>query len=96
MDIEIINKLDEITSLIKNDSSFIRMKELERKIENNKELISKINELKNMKEYDTSYLSLKEEILDNNDFKEYKSLEKEWYFTIQLINKELRSLIEKS
>lgn len=96
MNIEIINKLDEITSLIKNDSSFIRMKELERKIESNKELISKINGLKNMKEYDTSYLSLKKEILDNSDFKEYKNLEKEWYFTIQLINKELRSLIEKS
>lgn len=96
MNIEIINKLDEITSLIKNDSSFIKMKELERKIENNKELISKINELKNKKEYDTDYLSLKKEILDNSDFKEYKSLEKEWYFTVQLINKELRSLIEKS
>lgn len=96
MNIEIINKLDEITSLIKSDSNFIKMKELERKIENNKELISKINELKNKKEYDTDYLSLKKEILDNNDFKEYKNLEKEWYFTIQLINKELRSLIEKS
>lgn len=96
MNIEIINKLDEITSLIKNDSSFIRMKELERKIESNKDLISKINELKNRKEYDTSYLSLKKKIVDNSDFKEYKNLEKEWYFTVQLINKELRSLVEKS
>lgn len=96
MNIEIINKLDEITSLIKNDSSFIRMKELERKIESNKELIEKINKLKNMKEYDTHYLSLKNEILGCSDFKEYKNLEKEWYFTIQLINKELKSLVEKS
>ncbi len=96
MNIEIISKLDEITSLIKNDSSFIRMKTLERKIEENKELIDKINRLKNMKDYDTGYLSLKKEVLNDNDFKEFKNLEKEWYFTVQLINKELKSLIEKS
>lgn len=96
MNIEIINKLDEITHIIKNDSNFVRINELKKILLNDKKLLDKIKRLNNMSQYDLDYLNLKKEILSNQNFKEYNDLEKEKYLTILLINKELNSLLEKS
>ena len=41
MNIEIINKLDEITNIIKNDSNFRRSKELKKILLNDKNLLDK-------------------------------------------------------
>ena len=94
MNIEIINKIDEITDIIKNDKDLIKMKKLEKLIENNHDLMNKINNLKGINEFDKEYVKLKNEILSNKEYKEYKNLEKDLFFVIQLINKKLNSLRE--
>ena len=96
MNIEIINKLDEIIDLIKNDKDFIRMNQLNHIIMNDKELINKIDILKSLNNYDDRYLEIKKEIINNSIFKEYKELEKEYYFFIKEINIRLNSLKEMS
>lgn len=96
MDIEIINKLDEITKIINEDKDLKRKRQLEKKIEENKDLMNKINEIKKMNTYDPNYLKKKEKVINNKDFKEYKELEKEEYLLILEINKRLNSLKEKS
>ncbi len=95
MNIEIINKLDEITNLIDNDKDYKRMQELKSKIESNKELLSKIDKLKKIDEYNSEYVDLKKEIINDNDFKEYKKLEKDLYLFIIELNKKLNTLKEK-
>lgn len=96
MNIEIINKLDEIIGLIKSDKDYIRMNQLNNIIMSNKQLIEKINILKTLNTYDEKYLEMKKEIIDNSEFKEYKELEKEYYFFIKEINSRLNTLKETS
>lgn len=96
MNIEIINKLDEIIGLIKSDKDYIRMNQLNNIIMSNKQLIEKINILKTLNTYDEKYLEMKKEIIDNPEFKEYKELEKEYYFFIKEINSRLNTLKETS
>lgn len=96
MNIEIINKLDEIINLIKNDKEYIKMNQLEDKLKEDKDLIDDINRLKNMDKYDKNYLDLKKKILDNPEYKEFKSLENDYYFFIKEINNKLNSLKEMS
>lgn len=96
MDIKIINKLDEITNIIENDKENNELKKLKNKIENNHELLNKIKELKQLDKYDSKYIKLKEEILSNEDFKNYKELEKDLYYVVMSINKRLNSIKEKS
>ncbi len=96
MNIEIINKLDEITSIIENDIDLLRMKKLKKEILNNKGLMTKINTIKEMPTYNEEYLKLKKEILNNNNFEEFKKIENDTFLFIQSINKKLNSLREKS
>ena len=95
MNIEIINKLDEITSIIKNDKDIKRYKELKQNLLSNEDLIKKINNLKKYEEFSSKYVDLKKEILNNKEYKEYVYLEKEVYFLVQQMNKKMNSLVEK-
>lgn len=96
MNIEIINKIDEILNIIENDKDNIKMKELKNKILKNKELMNKIEKIKNMDKYNEEYVSLKKEILSNKDYLLYKELENDLYFFIKKINISLNTFIEKS
>ena len=96
MNIEIINKLDEIIDLFKNDKDYNKMLELGNKLSNNKELLDKINIIKEYESYDDKYVELKKDVINNSDYKEYKELEKDYYLFIREINKKLNSLKEKS
>lgn len=96
MNIEIINKLDEVIDLIKNDKDYIEFKRLEKVVLSNKELLDKINKLKTIDKYDNNYLKLKTDILNNKDYKDYKRLENEFYLFIKEINNKLNSLKETS
>ncbi|MBR4671932.1 MAG: YlbF family regulator [Bacilli bacterium] len=96
MNIEIINKLDEIIELFKNDKEYNKMLELSNKLSNNKELLDKINKIKDYKSYDDKYIELKKDVINNSDYKEYKELEKDYYLFIREINRKLNSLKEKS
>ena len=96
MNIEIINKIDEILNIIENDKDNIKMKKLKNKILKNKELMNKIEKIKNMDKYNEEYVSLKKEILSNKDYLLYKELENDLYFFIKKINISLNTFIEKS
>ena len=96
MNIETIKKLDEIIDSIKKDKDYIEFKRLEKLVLSNKELLNKINKLKSIDKYDNNYLELKKEILSNNEYKEYKRLENEFYLFIKEMNNKLNSLKEMS
>ncbi len=96
MNIEIINKLDEITKILEEDKDNIKMIQLRKQIENDKELIDKINIIKNIESYSNEYINLKNEVLNNIKFQEYKNIEKDLYYTIKEINIKLNTLKEKS
>ncbi|MBR1386664.1 MAG: YlbF family regulator [Bacilli bacterium] len=96
MNIEIINKIDEIINIIENDKDIIKMKKLKTKLLNNKELMRKINILKEMDKYNEEYISLKKEILSNEDYSSYKTLENDLYLFIKEINSHLNTFLEKS
>ncbi len=96
MDDLIINKLDEITSLIDKDDDLIELKRLENNISNNKELLNKISNLKEIDKFDSRYVELKKEILNDKDYKKYTKLEYDLMIFIKQINRELNKLVEKS
>jgi cell fate (sporulation/competence/biofilm development) regulator YlbF (YheA/YmcA/DUF963 family) len=95
MNIELINKLDEITNIIENDKHLKKLKLLEKEIEKDKVLMSKIKAIKKIDKYSNEYLNIKKEILNNESFMEYKKIENDLFFIIQDINKKLNSLKEK-
>ena len=96
MNIEIVNKLDEIINLIKDNDDYKRMKSLEEKLNNDKDLLSKIEKIKTIDNYSDEYITLKKEVLSNDDYKEYLELQKKYQFLIKDINLILNSLKEKS
>ncbi len=96
MNIEIINKLDEIIEIFKNDKDYLKMLELKNKLSNNKELLEKIDKIKNYQSYDDNYVNLKKEVLSNTEYKEYKELEIDYFMFIKEFNNKLNSLKEKS
>ena len=96
MNEEIINKLDEITNIIKKDKELIELKYTKEEILNDFNLIKKIDELKKMNKYDNNYLVKKKDILSDKKYKKYIELENKLYFDIKEINNKLNNLIEKS
>ena len=95
MNIELINKLDEITNIIENDKHLKKLKLLEKEIEKDKVLMSKIKAIKKIDKYSNEYLNIKKEILNNESFMEYKKIENDLFFIIQDINKKLNYMKEK-
>ena len=96
MNIEIIDKLNEITKIIDNDKELIKYKKLKEEILNDQELLDKIKKLKEIDSYDKEYLDLKSSILSNEKYNEYIKLENKLFFDIKDINMKLNELVEKS
>ncbi len=95
MDIDIINKLDEIISIIDNSKDIKRLLELKNKILSDNNLKDKLDRIKKLDMYTNEYKILKNELLSNKDIKEYKSLENELYLLTLSINKKLNELTNK-
>jgi len=91
MDNELLTRLDNIVSDLNNTYEARRTKELKKILLNDNELINEINEVKNS-EYDNNYVSKKKNILDNNNYKEYKELENNFYFFSKEVSSILSSL----
>ncbi len=91
MDNELINKLDNIVKDLNNTYEARRTIELKNKLLSDKELIDEINEVKSS-EYDNNYVSMKKNILNNNNYKEYKELESNFYFFSKEVSSILSSL----
>lgn len=96
MNEEIINKLDEITEIIENDKENLKLSNLKKRIEQNKELYNQIIKVKEIDNYSSEYISLKEKILKNKDYKSYKEIENDLYFITKQMTKILNTLKEKS
>ena len=88
MDNELILRLDNIINDLNNTKESIRIKELKSILLNDKDLLDDINSIKNS-EYSDKYVNKKKELLNNNNYKEYKELESKFYF----FSKEVSSIL---
>ncbi len=88
-------KIDELITILDNDSRIKDIEILKEKILNNKDIISKINRLKELDIYSDEYKSLKQELFLDEDFKSFKEKEAEIDYLIMMINSKLNSLTGK-
>jgi hypothetical protein len=88
-------KIDELITILDNDSRLKDIEILKEKILNNKDIISKISRLKELDIYSDEYKSLKKELFLCEDFKSFKEKEAEIDYLILEINSKLNSLTSK-
>ncbi len=91
MDSEIIMKVNDIIDDINNSYEANRMIPLKKELLDNKDLLNDINNIKEHV-YDKEYVDKKRDILDNSTYKEFKELEKEFYYFTKEVSKILSSL----
>ena len=94
MDLELINKLDELIAIFENSQELKKIEKLKKEIYNDpkiKEKLERFNSLKN-NIYSNEYLNLKKEILNIEIIKEYKTLENELLLLTFAINQKLNTL----
>ena len=95
MNNEILEKIDEIMEALEQDTDIKKMKELRHHILANSHLMNKIEKVKRMSSYSDEYVKLKKEIMENEDFKEYKRIEKKLNQIVNIINKRLNDLVKE-
>lgn len=95
MNNEILEKIDEIMEALEQDADIKKMKELKHHILANSHLMNKIEKVKRMSSYSDEYVKLKKEIMENEDFKEYKRIEKKLNQIVNIINKRLNDLVKE-
>ena len=88
-------KIDELITLLDNDSRIKDIEILKDKIINNKDILDRINRLKELDIYSDEYKSLKKELFLDEDFKSFKEKEAEIDYLIMEINSKLNSLVGK-
>ena len=87
---ELIEKVEALKEELNENASVKKIKELNEKLEKDKEL------LKNIEKYQyTKDINLKNKIMNNDLFKEYKEAETEINFIILEINKRLKQINNK-
>ena len=87
---ELIETVDNLKKSLDENEKIIKLKEINKKIMEDKEL------LKDIEEYNrTNNLELKNKIINNNLFREYKHNEAECNFIILEINKRLKEINNK-
>lgn len=87
---ELIEKVEALKEELNENASVKKIKELNEKLEKDKEL------LKNIEKYQyTKDINLKNKIMNNNLFKKYKVEETEINFIILEINKRLKQINNK-
>ena len=96
MDLELIEKIDDLIETLDDSLEFKKLLDLKKKIYENDDLKIKLMEFNKIKDnvYDKKYVSLKKEILTIPEVKEYKHLENELYLLVMTINNKLKLLTE--
>lgn len=96
MDLELIEKIDDLIKTLDDSLEFKKLLDLKKKIYENDDLKIKLMEFNKIKDnvYDKKYVSLKKEILTIPEVKEYKHLENELYLLVMAINNKLKLLTE--
>ena len=87
---EVIEKTDALIKEIDNMDKVSKIKELNKRIKNDKELTKLIEKYK-----ESGDENLKQQIIDNELFKEYKELEIDINLLIMEINSKLKSINNK-
>ena len=93
MNIDIMEKLNELITIFDNSEEIRKIEELKQKIysDNNlKELLDKYK--KENYEHNTNLVELKREIINNKLVSEYREIENKLYFLVLEINKKLNTL----
>lgn len=96
MDLELIEKIDDLIKTLDDSLEFKKILDLKKKIYENEDLKIKLMEFNKIKDnvYDKKYVSLKKEILTIPEVKEYKHLENGLYLLVMAINNKLKLLTE--
>ncbi len=87
---ELIEKVEALKEELNKNASVKKIKELNKKIDSDKELLKDIEKYKYSKD-----INLKNKIMSNSLFKEYKVEETEINFIILEINKRLKQINNK-
>ncbi len=87
---ELIEKVEALKEELNENASVKKIKELNKKIDSDKELLKDIEKYKYSKD-----INLKNKIMSNSLFKEYKVEETEINFIILEINKRLKQINNK-
>lgn len=87
---ELIEKVEALKEELNENVSVKKIKELNKKLEKDKELLKDIEKYQYTKD-----INLKNKIMNNNLFKEYKEEETEINFIILEINKRLKQINNK-
>jgi cell fate (sporulation/competence/biofilm development) regulator YlbF (YheA/YmcA/DUF963 family) len=97
MDIELINKIDELLNIFEESKEIKNLSLLKKNIYNNLYIKNKINYFNKIKDnpYSSEVISLRKELLNNEEIKEYKQLENELLLITMAINKKLNNLVKK-
>ena len=94
MDLELIEKIDDLIKTLDDSLEFKKILALKKKIYENEDLKIKLMEFNKIKDnvQDKKYVSLKREILTIPEVAEYKHLENEMYLLVMAINNKLKLL----
>lgn len=92
---ELNNKIDELITLLDEDSRIKDIELLKNKIVNNQDILNKISRLKELDKYSNEYKELKKELFLDKDFSSFKEKEAEIDYLIMEINKRLNELVDK-
>lgn len=97
MDIELINKIDELLNVFEESKEIKKLSLLKENIYNNLYIKDKINHFNKIKDnpYSSEVINLRKELLNNEEIKEYKQIENELLLITMAINKKLKKLVKK-
>ncbi len=97
MDIELIQKLDDLIKIFDDSVEIKRIQALKKEIYEDAILKEKLVAFNQIRDdiYDPNYIQLKKEILSFASVSEYKRLENDLYILTLSINQKMHSLISK-
>jgi len=87
---ELINKIEKLKICLENETTIIEIKEVLKKINNDKELIDLIEEYKHKPKDELKY-----QIYNNENYRRYKELENDINIVILQINNKLKEITSK-
>lgn len=94
MDLELIDKIDELINIFEHSEEMKKITNLKKEIYENSNIKSKLDKINSLKDnpYCNEYIALKKEILSISSVKEYKELENNLLLLTFLINQKLNDL----
>ena len=97
MDINLINKLDELINIFENSDEIKELNKLKEDILNDLEIKEKIDRFNIIKDniYSSEVIEIRKDLLENKKINRYKELENNLLLLTMSINKKLNTLINK-